>query len=204
MTRTSPRLTFTAICEYLDATPTRQMSILRDSKYPQSALYRSYSNAKKQVRRLAIEGQPIDLLAPDLDDHEREVLKLLLDNRWSVPAPMALNPYTRQPAMTVEGVDISALPDLYLAEDGVSRRRSGALKLYMPKRELSANAGKWMASLLYTYLRDTLGDESADPGLCLVYDVRADEYHSATSSYKRLFTNIENACRMIRAVWPTL
>jgi hypothetical protein len=47
-------------------------------------------------------------------------------------------------------------------------------------------------------------DGNAHPDLCMIYNVRADEYYEAGKSYKRLFQNIEGACQFIGALWPSL
>ena len=202
----APRLTFSALCQFLDATPTRQLSILRAQKYPSDGPMKSYVAALSQVKQYLTQGTPLNPDAQNLGDYEREVLRCLVASEWRLPAgAVATYPNTGQATMTLGGVEISTLPDLYLEQTVRGVRYTGAIKFYVSKsRELRADVGKWMASLLYRYMSDRLGDAAADPDLCCVYDVRQDEHHWATKSQKRLFQHIENACILINAVWPRL
>ena len=68
----------------------------------------------------------------------------------------------------------------------------------------SPEVGRWLASFLYEYRVQMLGDTAAHPDLCLVYDVRNDEYYEAGKSTKKLFKNIESACVIIRSLWEVV
>ena len=202
----APRLTFSALCEFLDATPTRQLSILRTHKYPSDGPMRSYAAALAQVKGYLVQGTPLNPEATNLAEYEREILQHLVSVEWRLPAgATAVYPNTQQATMSLGGVEISVVPDMYLEMVSHGTRRTGAIKFFVAKsRELRAEPGKWMASLLYRYMLDQLHDPSVDPDLCCIYDIRQDEHHWATKSHKRLFQHIENACLLINAVWPRL
>ena len=202
--RSTPRVTFSALCEFLSASPVRQISILREQKAPKPAHVRSYTTAIQHIQDFAINKKPLNASASDLEPHEQEVILELLNNEWTPPAKKVMRPLKQQP-MKLKGVQISVFPDLLLADGNGRRSTTGAMKFYCTKsRELKAEVGRWMASFLYCYSQTILKDATADPDLCMIYDVRADEYYEAGKSYKRLFQNIESACQIIASLWPNV
>lgn len=194
-------MTFSSLCEYLAATPTRQLSILKEQKYPRSGPVRRYDTAMNQLLAHLVDGQPLDPDADGLEPHEQELLSDFRQVEWENPADEMKRPWTQQGAMQVQGVEISVMPDLLLENED----KVGALKFYLPKtRELDATVGLWMASFLYQYEARTHHKDRVDPSLCMIYDVRKGEFYGATKSYKRLFQQIESACQMISRLWPTI
>ena len=196
-------MTFSSLCEYLSASPVRQISILKDQKYPKTSIVKSYSSAIQQIQSLAVDKRPLNPQATGIEPHEQEVLEELLNNSWSFPSQRASRPATKMNPMKVKGVEISVFPDLLLSDK--SGKVSGSLKFYMSKsKELDAEVARWMASFLYCYKCEVEKDTSAHPNLCMIYNARTDEYFEAGKSYKRLFQNIEGACQFIGALWPVI
>jgi hypothetical protein len=193
-----PRLSFSAMCEFLKASHTRQLSLLREQAYPEEGPIRSYQAARNVVRDFAVNGTPLTI--DDLRPHEAEVIALLQQNQWALPAASASLPATTRREMSLNGVEIKAYPDLLL-HDNLGR---GALKLYFAKAELSPDVGQQMANLLYYFQHEIAGDDSANANLCIVHDVRGDVEYRASKNYKRMIRNIESACEFIRVIWPTL
>lgn len=202
--RESPQMTFTAMCRFLVASHVRQLSILRDQKFPHPGPIRSYDRARTQTIDFAVDGRPLDPDDLELEPYEREVIGDLIEHDWSPPAPLVQRAPPERAPFVVHGVQIDVEPDLRLGDSSGRKAMSGALKLYFIKHELSPRTGRWMASLLYHDLMHVEHDPHAHPDLCLIYDVRRDEYHSAGRSYSQLFRNVESACRFIRAIWPDL
>jgi hypothetical protein len=198
-------MTFSSLCEYLDASPVRQRSILSAQKYPTGGPVRSYSTALSQITEFAINGTPLAPQAEGLETWEREIVDELWRNDWRPPAPQVRRPSTHQAPMNVNGVDVSVYPDLLLADPQEGRPRTGALKFYFRKtKPLSGDVGRWMASFLYRYKIEVERDETASPDLCLIYDVRNDQYFEAGKSHKRLFANVEAACLFIAGAWNSI
>lgn len=199
--RTTPRMTFTALCEYLQASPTRRRSLVKEQKYPGPQIG-SYAEARRRAITFAVHGTPLD--PTGMDPHEEQAVQLLAANGWSVPAPTTAHPNPHQAAMTIEGVAVSAFPDVLLQATTRGATRVGALKFYFPNRDLDQQVGRWMASFLFQYLQTVAGVTDAHPDLCVVYDVRQDVSHYASRSFATLFRNVEHACREIAAVWPAV
>ena len=203
--RPTPRMTFAAMCEYLRASPARQLSILREQKFPKNFIVRGYANALQQAVNFAVDGVPLNPNASDLESHEQEIVQELLSNAWVNPATNAARPPTNQAPMMISGVEISVFPDLVLADSSGKKPVTGALKFYCTKsKELDPQVGRWMASFLYFYRLNITNDSTSHCDYCLIYDVRKNEYYEAGKSCKQLFQNIESACQFISAVWPTL
>jgi hypothetical protein len=169
-------------------------------------MVRGYRDAIVQVRNYAVNGTPLDPLAGNLSPHERDAINELIANGWVTPAT-ATNPSTRQPKLYLSGVEISAYPDLLLEAPAPrgGGLRTGALKMYFPKtRDLDPGTGSEMATLLYYYLSVTLGQATAHPSLCQIYDARQDVTYSASARHARLLTNLNSAATMIAAIWPVI
>jgi hypothetical protein len=202
-TRIRPRMSFTALCEYLQATPTRRRTILGQQKYPSGPRVRSYNEARHRIARFAVDGVPLD--PSGLDAHEREVVEILRASGWSPPSNRCSHPDPSQPQILVRGVRVSAYPDLILVGSPRDRDRTGAIKFQFPQRpDLTDPVGRWMASLLYSYRTTVLGDTATHPDLWLVHDVRQGRSFAASPSHTLLFRNVEEACREIAVLWPSV
>jgi hypothetical protein len=201
--RAEPRLAFTALCEYLQATPTRRRSLLEQQKYPTGPRVRNYNAARQRIVRFATDGVSLD--ADGLEPHEQEVVQCLVQHGWTVPASTCCRPDADQPAMVICGVRVSAFPDLLLRGTPRYGASAGALKFFFPREpRLSQQVGQWMASVLHYYLANVLNNGNAHHGLCIVHDVRGNVSHHATGSHARLFRNVEHACREVALLWPAV
>lgn len=200
--RRTPRISFSSLCEFITASDTRRLTILRQQKRPRPFVFANYSNALRQIQDYAVDQRPLDPSDARLEAHEQEVIAELLGRDWLEAGITASRPDPRQTLLTVRGVEISIYPDLVLHAGDGPNRRAGALKFHFAKtRDLDPEVGKWMASLLYQHHLGMEQASGADPELCMVYDIRQDQHHKAGKTHKRLFQNIDSACRFIAAIW---
>ena len=58
--RTEPRMTFRSLCEFLKASDTRKLGIIREQKKPRFGPIKSYENALRQAVDFAVDGTPIE------------------------------------------------------------------------------------------------------------------------------------------------
>jgi hypothetical protein len=196
----TPRITFSALCEFLHASPVRQIGIVREQKYPNDGPMKNYVSAMHQIVRHAVSGTPFVPNAPNLRPHERELIEKVLENGWQCPSQVARRPSPNQPPLILNGVEISIYPDLLLGEGAV---KSGAMKVYCAKTKvIDPQVGLWMASLLYHYRTTVSGDTATHPDLCIVSDVRRNQIYRAGRNYRRLLQNVVGASQIIRGLWP--
>lgn len=196
-----PRLSFSAMCEYLSVSERRRLSLLKEQKYPADGPKKSYADTRERIRAFAIHQK--QLSTAGMREYEGEVVTCLIDNAWTPPTSHSTRPPTRDRELLVEGVEIKAYPDLLCSDP--QNLQEGAIKFYFGKTlPLDPSVAQQMATVLYYFEREVPGNERIHPSLCTVYDVRQDLEYVASKSTKRLISNIEAACTFIAAVWPAL
>jgi hypothetical protein len=206
--RKRPRVTFSSLVDILSSPAHRLVPLLQAQKYPQPGPVFGYKKAAEQLVRWLHTGVQPNPNDPGLRDHE----SLALFGALAIPgAPSALLPAganavsipTKEPAWTVGKVEISVFPDLLVHRKvGRKVRANGAAKLYFRKDPLTT--GPALAALLYFHRSQVLGDSMADPSLCAVTDVQSGLVYTATGSYQRLLGQVQNACKVIESLWPSI
>lgn len=205
--RPNPRVTFSALADVLTSPTHRIPGLLQPQKYPKPGPVFGYKKTREQLAEWLTNGTPLNPNAPSLREHEAYALGAALSISGG---PSSLLPSgttsTRdaslEPTWLVAGVEVSFSPDLIVTGTVGKTQATGAIKLYMRKEPLSV--GPMLAALLYYHRAQVANDATADPSLCGVTDVQAGIVYTATGSYQRLVSQVQNACQVIAAVWPTL
>jgi len=104
------------------------------------------------------------------------------------------------------GIQVSVRPELTLTHQKGSRRRAGAIKLYLGKNHpLDEDSGTALACVLRHWV-----DGATSPGLpvapdrCHVIDVFAERVYTAPRAWKNRMKNVAAACDEIALKWPTV
>jgi hypothetical protein len=118
-----------------------------------------------------------------------------------------------QPHLNLSGVDVSARLDLFAhgASRNVEQVGGAILRLTQDDADTEVAAGKrremgaYVATIarMHTERNMTL-DVPVAARLCMSIDIRHGDTFLAPPGNARRITDIENACRMIAAVWPTI
>jgi hypothetical protein len=201
--RATPRVTFSVMAELLAAPPHRVMTILKKQKYPKPGPVFGYKKATEQACAHMVNGTPLNVNAPGLRKHEVAALTSLSGNTPTLPPGFDISQASRtnRPAWQINGVEISAYPDLMLTDP---TSRTGAFKFYMKRDHLDEEVGASMASLLFYYESHVLGQQSTQAAYCMVWDVRAGIPHIAGGSHRRMIGQLQNTCALVAALWPTI
>ena len=210
---------------------TARIGILTRAKYPSPPQTAYYGPAKSVVSQYLCDKHRDISHIVDAENQFLEVLETPGENQWeraraqhSIAVLHALqgmanqlSPYQfyqvaqHQAKLVFSGVEISIYVDLLVTGFIRGKRRSGAAILRLTKRASSSEKesrktmGLYVATLCRTHLEQNMDLEfSMHNDLIMAIDVQLGEVFTAPRAYKKRVGEIENACRFISAIWPTL
>lgn len=231
--RSEPRISANDLAQYMVSSDTARMGIVRRAKFPQVPPITRYRDARTAVCAYLAQGlrsaQPLvaaeNTLRQRLDDpatgtlarddaqHSIEVLHAIqtMQNQLAAfqfqPAP------THQDKLSLGGVEVSVRADLIVLGQsrGVEQVGLAVLRMTVDDADtLSAierrrSMGLYVATLARMHL-DANMDTNRSPvnRLCMSIDVQHGEVFAAPNSNTRRQNDLENACRMIAAIWPQI
>ena len=226
----SPRLSLRRLAEFMAASPVRQRSLIRDTKYRSVEPEISYGEGFALIGDMLADGdlatQTLREAAEDFHDRmdvrgirERIAYDLiggmfdwLADERPDLQLPDAERyddgrTWGRGGAWEVEGVTLDPDVHLRLAQARRGYRAVGAVTLrYSKSGPLDPVIAQWQASGLHGYLSDTLEGEALrpDPDLCIALDLRTGIAHPAPGRARTLMSQMRAACATIAERWPNI
>ena len=118
-----------------------------------------------------------------------------------------------QGKLHVNGVEISVRADLLVHSSSRGQQQIGAAVLRMTMddaeseaaREKRRDMGLYVATLARLHVeQNIISDRAVANRLCLSVDVQHGEVFVAPNANARRVSNIENVCRVIAALWPTI
>ena len=123
-----------------------------------------------------------------------------------------LEPRQPSPVLNIAGVEISVAADAIVRDNRRGQQRVGQAFIRCKIGEGSdaaegrrREANTILATIAHMHTRDYLGDIGAPhPQVSLVIDVPREAVYRAPANSARRIANIEAACIMIAAIWPTL
>jgi hypothetical protein len=184
-----PRVSFSTLARLMGPiTPAKQMSLLRDHKYPTDGPKRSYQNAREQLVRHLVSGAALAPNAVGLRPYETNVLELAVAQGVAAPAGCRCRrPSPSRPSWQFHGVEISMFPDVLLT----GPRGTGAMKFHLSQETLPKGVGAAMAALLHHYQAGVMNDASAIPMYSIVLEPRQGVTYSASGNQTRLLQNVD-------------
>ena len=228
-----PRITANKLAEYVIAEPARQMVIIKDCKFAKKAVILPYKKTRTAVKR-AFTRQNLDIngLVASAKEIERENEQQGLsdwqrsDNTNSANAIMKVVSIVSElswkdarvlPAqlggMIFAGVKVSVYPEIIFSFEHRNVSKIGAVILNTAKaddKSLARNnggacVGNYLSSMLFQMLLSSAS--RLGPPLnskCYAVDIFREKVYTAPASYRKLNKNLEAACKVIAAVWPTI
>lgn len=225
-----PRLSANQLGEYLIASPTRRKTIVRDAKFPKTAMVARYEGARGGIadylcdlgRKQGILFDAIDSIQTKLSDGEASDWKKN-DCHLSIEAIQAfqhsynslgLNSiecrpvFGAQPKLSIEGVDVSVSLDATThRKDKKGNDIVGGVILLFSKAETSGTARKerctTSAVLAAIFAEKFLSHYGkADPKICFSVDVFGGKSYKAPNTYKKKLDNMHTSCEEIALRWP--
>lgn len=212
------------LAEYLTANATRRKAIVKDAKYPSAFITTRYKEAREIMKAFIIrihdnndvlsfiEELEIKETTTDFQENDRTLsivaLKHLLKADLNVlnSCELTLNE-NYENLMSIQGVDISVFPDVFLKKSTPKGDVCGAVKLHISKdNALSEEAQKIVGVLLHSYADAFLKSDSLLPStkLCFSLDIFNEKMYCCPDSYKARLTRIEAACEEIALWWEKL
>lgn len=224
-----PRLSANQLAEYLKASSTRRKSIVREAKFPKTAVVTRYRNARQSiVKYLCDDTRSMSALFESMADMKTraesptatpwQTEDLLLSVEAVASFQKARNTLgivkydcklalPNQPKLEISGVEISVAADVFAVrcdKDGVER--VGAAILLFSKSEASAKGRDELcrvsALLAAMFAEKYLGHLGVvDPKMCVAVDVFSGKEHKAPASYVKALENISNSCEEVVLRW---
>jgi len=220
---TNPRISVNPLCEYVEATPSRRNSIIKQCKTPATFITKWYNRAedilsfylseiRDDPKQLSIE---IDRLRTSgYQDMERKYaitsafsLRSFLKHELAIremlrPYTLAMSNNDIKHKFMLKGVQISLRPELIL-RDADGKQQLGFVKFYFGKEPLSQNRGELMACLIRHYFQLEQGFDFNNQQ-CIIIDVYTGKIFQAPKSYKRRVADIEASCQEIADRWDRI
>jgi hypothetical protein len=227
-----PRLSANQLAEYLGATPTRRVTIIRDAKFPKTAQVALYRDARLAVARhlcaggggsdhiwMAIERLTERADEPDaspwvIDDCRRSIEMLEAFARLSNELGLARFEFRivsgTLPHLLIAGVSVSVSISATVhrtSRDGA--RQVGGLTLFLSKAMAEDAASPERAAvsalLCFMFAEECLGHLGvADHKLCLAFDVAGGKVFAAPKGQAKRRRDMGYACAEIARAWPTV
>jgi hypothetical protein len=221
-----PRLSVNKLGEYMTAKAGRQNKILFDAKYPEDYVVAFYKEAAEAISKAIVDGlhdtsllekaiAHLEARRPNNVFETRQIkgnidaIETFIDLMQSVD----LGGFTAKPGahsaphLVVNGVNISVRPEITLHR---ARRNGeklvGAIKLHFPKSfALTPVAGEYISACVQLYCRDHLADHgSPTHERCFVIDIGGARVHPGVKAIKARTRDVEDYCRQIGVIWPTI
>lgn len=227
-----PRLSANQLSDYLNATPPRRKSIIREAKYPKTSVIARYSGARDGLTSyLCDAGRSPATLAKAIEKIKEREAKFSAtdwtkqDCNLSIEAIQSFQKaynslglakidcksvVTKQPKLSIEGVDVS------VALDATTRRRGkagqecvGGLILLFAKsdastksREARCKTSAVLAALFAEQHLQYLGEPDAK--ICFALDVFGGRIFAAPSMYPTKLEHMKASCEEVALRWPTI
>lgn len=221
-----PRLSVNKLGEYMTARAGRQNKILFDQKYPQDFIVAFYKEAGETIANAIVDGlkdtshleRALKLLGArnPATVHEHRMVNGNIDAIETFMNLMGdidlegleprLGSHQALP-LVIHGVNISVRPEVTLhAKKRGGEPLVGGVKLHFPKAfPLKDDAGEYISTCLQLYCRDHLSDfGSASHTHCYVVDMAGAKVLSGVKAIKARTRDVEETCKQISTIWPTI
>ena len=110
------------------------------------------------------------------------------------------------PKVTIEGVDISVRPEIFLKGNYKGQDVTGAIKFYFGKNDpLTTDSGTYISSVIGRLVQEHFGESSTMSSRhCQAFDVFSGNVFNAPKSTTMRFRDIKYACKEIAMWWNAL
>jgi hypothetical protein len=218
-----PRISANKLGEYIHSAPHRRNEIVKNQKYPKGFVVTRYNDAKSTIVDFFIRGKG------NKEFVETKIKSLIhksyasnfrnQDNALSIQAleifkgtnlidleRYSLNRFCRGlEKLSVQGVEIGIEPEVLIKGSFRGIDFVGAIKIHISKSHpLNADSGKYVASMLHSFLEKNYTEVKIRPDFCISLDIFTGSYFTAPRSFKLLRKEIEAACNEIRLLWENL
>ena len=226
----SPRISGRRLAEYMAASPIRQRTIIRDTKFRPVEPEISYDEGYQLIGDMLSEGPLVTSALREAaeDFHDRmdvrgireriaydligDMFEWLAEERPEFGLPDVerfddSRAWGQGGEFRMGGVVVD--PEVHFRLRKMKRNAAGVGVVslrYSKSGPVNDTVAEWQAALLYGYLLETVDDEGLrpDPDLCILLDLRSGIAHPAPGRAKTLFKQMEAACASIAERWPAI
>ncbi len=222
----APRISVNKLGEYMTVKAGRQNRILHDAKYPQDYITPYYREATDAIAKCIADGMqdlmPLDnaikLLGQKTANCVQEGRRVegnidAIENFINMVDRIELKGGEpklgahQAPHITCNGVSVSVRPEITLH----AKKRSGVplvggIKLHFPKTfPLNEDAAQYISTALQFYCNDHLIEDGASSyEHCFVLDIGTGQVFDGVKAIVARRRDIEQTCRQIASLWPTV
>lgn len=227
-----PRISVNDLANYMVSSDTARMTIIKRSKYPQKPPMMRYSRIREPIQKYLSDPsrdvnllisceEMLDQLANDSSQKQlvREDAKLsievihALQGMGNKLAPLNfLRAPQNQKKLILSGVTVSVRADLIVHGKSKGEEQYGVALLRMTQDDASTEAAKskrrdmglYVAAIASLHAAENIQSNRISANrLSMSIDVQHGEVFQAKSSNTMRINNLENACAMIAAMWPS-
>jgi len=231
--RQAPRISVNDLALYMVSSDTARVSIVRRSKFPQVPPIIRYRDVRpivcgyladdrrnvnplidaEQMFQQRSEDTAVSSMRQDDARNSIEVLHAIQRMANQLASYRFTRAPGRQTKLMLAGVEISAQADLFVTGVIRSQDHAGAAILRLTQDDADtehARARRREMGLHVATIARLQLDQNLSPTLpisnrfCMSIDVQHGEFFRAPDANTRRMNDLENACRFIAALWPTI
>lgn len=229
----TPKISANDLARFLVSKPTTQISIVKNAKNPSKPPIIRYSDARKAVvEHLCDMTRSISPLVaaetllqqrssdPAMSSLRKDDALKSIDVLHAIQSMSNdLAPYQfvsapqKQSKLNVQGVEVSVYANCLVHGAKSGNPEIGAAMLRMTQDDASTDAAKakrknmglYVATMLRMHVDNSLrGNRKPANRLCMSIDVQHGEVFAAPNANAQRIKDINSACQLISALWPTL
>lgn len=217
----TPRISLKMLCEYVNASPSRRSTIIKNSCEVPVFIARRYNLANEIITSYLTDNKnSIDWLNSEISRILSQSFRSENEKDMALLSAEAVTAFSKDAKsiskifeafvleavdqmasykLTLETVDVSIKPDLLLKDE--NGNIIGFIKLYFSKEtELNQNTADLITCLGREYFKEMMNLNLLERN-CLVLDVFRGELYSAPKSFKKRMSDIYASCREIADRW---
>lgn len=216
--KSNPEISINPLVEYISASDRRKRSIVRQQKNPSDFIIARYRMARSAFANYFKKEYDESVLVSAIERLQNRVQTSDWTRNDTVNSIEALRHFLAiefpfkslkcrfvKPDIktySINGVAIIVAPDLLLEWEVDGKRRTGAIKFYIKKKNLTYQQGRLNASLLadfmnYIYPRGTIVSKQH----CICVDVMNQRVFSAPANIDDDMNLVADACQEINMLW---
>jgi hypothetical protein len=218
-----PKISANKLGEYILSAPHRRKEIVKNQKYPKGYVVARYNEAKSTIVDYFINGKGDkefvekkikSLIQKSYTSSFRtqdnklsiEVLEIFKQTNHSDLGKYSLGRFGKNfQNLSVQGVEVTISPEIMIKGSIRGIDFIGAIKIHISKNHpLNQDSGKYVASLIQSFLEKNSPDIKIRPEFCVSLDIFTGNYFTAPRSFKLMRKEIEAACNEIRLLWNNL
>lgn len=228
-----PRISANDLALYMVSSETAKLGIIKRSKYPQTSVIIRYRDARPAVcaylsdplrsvnplvsAETMLQQKKSDMsLSPLMRDdaeHSIDVLKAVQSMANKLKIYDFQKPPIKQGKPMLSGLEVSVYADLLVHGTRKGEDEIGAAVLRMTQDDADTDTarakrremGLYVATLARLHVDQNISSNRGIANrLCMSIDVQHGEVFVAPDSNVQRMKNLESACQVIAAVWPTI